>query len=254
MEIITPIRLVPDLVEELKIDDQGCGLDPDWLRLQLNEFDNHAIEQAVLLKERGLGRVTVMALESESTEDVLYSAAARGADRLLKLSGDFSGGLSSHVLASSLAPIIKGLNPGLVLTGVQAHNDLDGALGPLLAEYLGFPYVGYVARVTLTDGHAAVRKEFSGGLIAELEVDLPAVLGIQAAEQPPRYIAFSKVRQAMKEACIEEQPLTILSTDGKATLKRMYQPEKGQRARMLEGEANEIADQLVDVLSSLGAF
>ncbi|NIS82789.1 MAG: electron transfer flavoprotein subunit beta, partial [Anaerolineales bacterium] len=64
--------------------------------------------------------------------------------------------------------------------------------------YLGMPFVGYVSGVSTTDGKLTVRKEYPGGLIAEMEVTTPAVLGIQAAEQPPRYVAISKVRQAMK--------------------------------------------------------
>jgi electron transfer flavoprotein beta subunit len=35
------------------------------------------------------------------------------------------------------------------------------------------------------------------------EVELPAVLGIQSAEKPPRYVPFAKVRAVMKSAKIE---------------------------------------------------
>jgi electron transfer flavoprotein beta subunit len=52
MNIIVPIKMVPDLVEELSIDPSGAALDTAWMRLILNEFDDHAIEQAILLKER----------------------------------------------------------------------------------------------------------------------------------------------------------------------------------------------------------
>ncbi len=59
--------------------------------------------------------------------------------------------------------------------------------------------------VSLGEGKSRVRKEYPGGLIAEMDVTLPAVLGIQAAEQPPRYVAVSKVRQMMKTSTIEER-------------------------------------------------
>jgi electron transfer flavoprotein beta subunit len=52
MNITAVLKLVPDLVEELEIDDKGTGLDMDWLRLIINEFDDHAVEEAILLKER----------------------------------------------------------------------------------------------------------------------------------------------------------------------------------------------------------
>ena len=47
MNIVVPVKLVPDLVEELTIDDSGTALDTEWLRMIINEFDDHAIEQAV---------------------------------------------------------------------------------------------------------------------------------------------------------------------------------------------------------------
>lgn len=259
MKILVPVKLVPDLVEELEIDESGTALDTTWLRLILSEFDDHAIEQAVLLKERGGGQVTVVAPEAEGVDDVLYNAAARGADRLIKLSGDL-GRANNHVLARLFAAVARAQHPDLILTGVQAHNDLDGPMDPLLAEHLGLPYVGYVAGVELLDGKVVARKEYSGGLVAEMEVALPAVLGIQAAEQPPRYVAISKVRQAMASAEIQEQQvLSLLTADelepvGGPTVERMFQPEVGERAQILEGDEDEVADRLVEIFRELGVL
>ena len=254
MDILVPVKLVPDLVEELVIDESGTVLDTTWLRLILSEFDDHAIEQAILLKEGGGGRVTVIAPGVEGADDVLYTAAAKGADRLIKLVDDFESGVNNHALARALSAVLRELEPDLVLTGVQAHNDLDGPMGPLLAGLLDMPYVGYVAGVTICDGGAIVRKEYPGGLLAEMEVTLPAVLGIQAAEQPPRYVAFSRIRQAMRAATIGEWPVEGLDLSGGPTAVRLYQPEAGERATIIEGEVEEIAARLADVFRAAGVL
>jgi electron transfer flavoprotein beta subunit len=254
MNIIVPVKLVPDLVEEIKVDDQGASFDLDWLRLKINEFDDHAIEQAILLKESGAGQVIVIALDGDGAEDALFTAAAKGADQIIKLTGDFPPLVSNHALASWLAPLIKSLHPGLILTGVQAHNDLDGPLGPLLAEHLGIPYVGYVADVRPGESEVEVRKEFPGGLSAELEVYLPAVLGIQAAQQPPRYIAFSKIRQAMKTVTLEERPVPDVFPGDEITVRRLYQPESAAKAEMIPGDADEVASRLVDIFVEAGVL
>jgi electron transfer flavoprotein beta subunit len=253
MKIAVPIKFVPDLVEELTIDPSGAALDTTWLRLIINEFDDHAVEQAILLKERGGGSVTVIGIESEGVDDFLFTAAAKGADQLIKLSGDFSD-INNHALAHAYADVLKELQPDLVLTGVQAHNDIDGSIGPLMAENLGAPYVGYVSGVTVSGDHAVVRKEYSGGLIAELEVKLPAVVGIQAAEQPPRYVAYSKIRQVMGTAKIEERAVTSLDQSGGTPISRMFQPEVTERATMLEGGVDEVADKLVSIFKELGTL
>jgi electron transfer flavoprotein beta subunit len=254
MNIVITVKLVPDLVEELEIDDSGTALDTTWLRLIINEFDDHAIEQAILLKERGGGQVTVVAPDLEGTDDMLYAAAARGADRSIKLIGDFEEEVSNHALARALAPVVKELQPDLVLTGVQAHNDLDGSVGPLLAEQLGMPYVGYIAGVTAGDGKSTARKEYPGGLIAEMEVTLPAVLGIQAADNPPRYVPISKIRQAMKSVTIEEMEAAELDPSGAPSVGRMFQPEVGERATMIEGDEEEIAARLIEIFKEAGVL
>jgi electron transfer flavoprotein beta subunit len=254
MNIVVPIKLVPDLIEELEIDESGTALDTSWLRMIINEFDDHAIEQAILLKERGGGQVAVVAPDAEGVDDALFAAAARGADQLIKLTGDFEEGVNNHALARVLTTVLEGLQPDLVLVGVQAHNDLDGSVGPLLAEYLGMPYVGYVAGVTTSGGKAIARKEYPGGLVAEMEVTLPAVLGIQAAEEPPRYVAISKIRQAMKSATIDEQETAELDFSGGPTVSRMFQPEVGERATMIEGDEEEIAARLVEIFEEAGVL
>jgi len=141
-----------------------------------------------------------------------------------------------------------------VLTGVQANNDLDGPLGPTLAECLGMPYVGYISGVTVSDGKVTARKEYPGGLIAEMEVKLPAVLGIQAAEQPPRYVAVSKVRMVMKTAAIEERAADALDPSGGPAVGRMFQPEAAVHAEMITGSPDEVADKLVSIFKEAGVL
>jgi electron transfer flavoprotein beta subunit len=253
MNIIVPIKMVPDLVEELSIDPGGAALDTAWMRLILNEFDDHAIEQASLLKERVGGQVTVIAPDAPDVDDVLFTAAAKGADRLIKLIG-YSDSLNSHAIARAFTPIIKANIPDLILTGVQAHNDLDGQVGPLLAENLSMPYVGYVSAVRVENRMAIVTKEYPGGLLAEFLVELPAVLGVQASDEPPRYVAFSKVRQAMQTVSIEEQDIGKIDLSGSATISRMFQPEVGERAEMLTGDAGEVATRLVKIMQEHGVL
>jgi electron transfer flavoprotein beta subunit len=253
-KIVALVKMVPDLVEELEINDDGTGLDRDWLRLIINEFDNHATEQAILLKERDGGEVTVIAPEAEGVEDMLFTIAAKGADHVIKLAGDFEEGTNNHALARAFAESAKAYQPDLILTGVQANDDLDGPVGPLVAEHLGMPYVGYISGVTIEDGKAIVRKEYPGGLIAEMEVTLPAVLGIQAGEEPPRYVAISKVRQMMKTTEIEEQEVPDLDSSGGPTVSRMYLPEAAERAEMIEGDEDEIAAKLVEIFKEAGAL
>ncbi|MCL4396510.1 MAG: electron transfer flavoprotein subunit beta/FixA family protein [Chloroflexi bacterium] len=254
MNIVVPIKLVPDLVEELTVDAEGACLDADSIRLKLNEFDDHALEQAILLKEKGDGEVTVIAIDADGVDEALYAAAAKGADRLIKLLGTFGEAMSNHALARIIANAIEPLRPELILTGVQAHNDLDGSVGPQLAEHFGMPYVGYVSGVAVADGAVQARKEYPGGLIAQMVVTLPAVIGIQAAEKPPRYVPISKIRQTTKTAKIETRPAAEPEAIGARPVTRMFQPEPAERATMIEGDTDRVATRLVEILQAEGVL
>jgi electron transfer flavoprotein beta subunit len=254
MNIVVLVKLVPDLVEEIEIDSSGTAVDTTFMRLMLNEFDEHAIEQAMLLSSRVNGQVTVIAPDYDGADDVLFTAVAKGADRIIKLMGDFEGEVNSHALARSFHALLQDLSADLILTGVQAHDSLDGPVGALVAAEADLPYVGYVSGVSLEDNKCSVKKEYPGGLIAEMEVELPAVLGIQAAEEPPRYIAISKIRQAMKVATIEEVESVDLDTSGGPFISRMYLRESGERATMLEGDEGQVATQIVEIFKERGIF
>jgi electron transfer flavoprotein beta subunit len=248
MKIVVVVKLVPDLVEEIEIDGDGKTVDTTFMRLIINEPDDHALEQAIILKEREGGEVTVVGPSVEDIDGVLFTAAAKGTDLQIKLDGEFNIEVNNHALARAFAAAVSEVQPDMILTGVQAHNDMDGALGPLMAEYLEMPYIGYVSGVAMEGETCIVHKEFPGGLIGEMQVNLPAVLGIQSAESPPRYVAVSKVRQAMKTVSLDEQTSPALDHSGGSTVSRMFQPESGERAEMIDGDIDSIAERLVEIL------
>jgi len=255
MDIVVLIKFVPDLVEDLEIDSSTHLLDRGFLRLMPNELDDHALEEALLLKERHGGKVTVLTLDSGDVDETLFTAVAKGADRVVKITGEgFDQGVSSQRMAAIFASALADLPHGLILTGTQAVDDLDGFVGALLAERMGLPYVGYVTKVVATDGKLVAQKEYPGGLNAVIEVDGPAVLGIQAAEKPPRYVVTAKVMEAMKTAKIDEMEAGEVAVEGELPVSAMALPESGAQAEMIEGGVAQVAEKLVRLLRDRGAI
>jgi len=256
MKIVVILKMVPDVVEELEIAEDGKSLDSEWLRTILSEPCGHALEQAVLMKEKHGATVTVVALEADEIDNELYNGLAKGADRVVKIRGDFTD-LSSPTCANLLASIdeLTADPETLIFTGSYAINDLEGELGPYIANRLSLPYVGVVTSVHPGESSDRVEviKEFAGGLRGEFEVQLPAVLGIQSAETPPRYVPVSKVRAAMKEGGIEEKDPDGAGNGATAlAIERMYKPETTDRAEMLEGSPEEVAEKLAGLLEEQG--
>ena len=252
MNIIVAIKHVPSLADELELNDEGTNLDYDMIDFTLSEWDEQAIEEAVLVKEASGGTVTVVGIDIiEELDSVLHTALAKGADTAVKIVGDFEPPLESRTQARILAEAIAGMSPDLVLTGVQAVDDLNGQIGPMLAAHLEMPYVGVVVGVKVNDGTAVVEKEYAGGITAEFEVDLPMVVGIQAASQPPRYAPVSKIRQMAKTAEIEEIETDEEGDDG-PEIRQMAKPVSAGHAKMLEGEPEDVAQKIIELIQERG--
>ncbi len=253
MTIAVIIEQVPDVVEELAIAPTGTELDRDTVSYVLNEYDDHALEEALLLAETTGDEVVVVGIDTTGELDqALYTALAKGAHRAVKLVGDFEGiWLRTPVAAQLLAPVVQELAPRVVFTGVQAPDDLDGQLAPTLAALLDWPHASVVVETALHDGRLRVHKELWGGMTLVLALDLPAVVGVQAARQAPRYVPVSRVRQVMREATIEEREVE-LPPEAAVEVARLHLPEVSGGAELLSGSPAEIADRIVELLRARG--
>lgn len=252
MNLFVLLKTVPDTVEELTVAADGKSLDAEWLRYKLSDSDEHALEQALLLKEKSGGQITVVALDAPEMDDALFTALAKGADRAVKLTGEV-GEVRSLAAARLLADHLKGsgaLTPdALILLRGQSIDDLEGEIGPFLADLLGLPFLSVVTGVAAEGEQLAVVKEFSGGLRGEFRVPLPAILGIQSAEKPPRYVPIAKVRAAAKSAKIETVDVAAPEAPGRYDIEKLYAPVVAGRAEMLEGTPDEVADRLLQLLA-----
>jgi electron transfer flavoprotein beta subunit len=253
MNIFALVKLVPDTVEELEIGGDGKSLDAEVLRFKPNDPDEHAVEQAILLKEKHGGTVTVVALDSPEVDDILFTGLAKGADRAVKLTGDLAS-VQSFAAAKLLAGFLQ--PPGatlaadtLILLRSQSIDDLEGEVGPYLAELLGLPYACVVTRLTPEGNMLGITREFAGGLRGDFTLPLPAVVGIQSAEKPPRYVPIAKVRAMMKTGKVETIDVGVPESTARVAVERMYKPEAAGRAQILEGAPEEVADRIVEVLA-----
>jgi electron transfer flavoprotein beta subunit len=254
MKIAVVVRQVPDLIEPVEIAASEKTVDLASATFRANEADDFALEQAILLKEAGGGTVTVVALAFGDVENTLYTAAAKGADRLITIPYDADLPPAPKEAAAAYAQVIRALAADLVLVGSYAHDELESTLGPLLAGELGLPFVGVVRGVRpAADGATAtVFKEFPAAALAKMTVKLPALLGILGADQPPRYVPVSRIRASMKTAKIEEEEAALPAPASAVTVQRLYHPAAGQRAEILAGSAEEIGRKIAGILKEKG--
>jgi electron transfer flavoprotein beta subunit len=251
MHVMVVLRLVPDTAEEFELAANGKDIDREWIGFKLNEFDDHALEEAVLLKERNGAKVTAVAFEGEGIDRLLQTALARGADNVAKIAHDVPPPVPAPTAAQILAAAAKSIDCDLILTGVQTGEDLFGQLAPSLGAVLDWPQVSAVSSVKIDNGTMLVQQEYSGGFTAIHSVRTPAVLGIQTASAPPRYVSGSKLREVLS-AKVQSLHLDVQVSPLAAGVVGFSFPESSAKAEMIDGEAGFVAERLAAFLRERG--
>jgi electron transfer flavoprotein beta subunit len=254
MNIAVALRLMPKVGDELEVDESGTDIDRELVEMVINEFDDQALEEAVLLKEAAGATVTAVGLREDGIDEALHLAYARGADRLVAVEAGEIDRYDSRRAALAFAEAFRELSPDLVLTGVQTPYDAFGQAAPYLAAALGWPQANVVVGIGLEDGRARVRQEYAGGRLAVLDLELPAVIGVQSASSPPRYVAMARLRQAMTEASTETLEVGVEAPGPSPTLVSLVRPAPQAQATMLDDDPERAAAQIIEVLRERGAL
>ncbi|MEZ3116844.1 electron transfer flavoprotein subunit beta/FixA family protein [Halobaculum sp. MBLA0147] len=259
MKVLVTVKEVAEAADDFEI--EGDDIGEQYLEYDLNEWDDYAVEAAVQLQEEGDDVETVaVTIGPERSEETIRMALAKGVDRAVRVWDDDVAGaeLDVEARAELLAAVAEEEEPDLILSGVQANDTGFGATGVALAERLGFEWAAVVNHLDMEAGDpvAAVRRELEGGVEELTEVDLPAVLTIQTGINEPRYASLRGIRQAQSK---EIAPKTLddlgLGPDIVETPIRrtaMYEPESESDATYFEGDADEQAAALADLLREKG--
>lgn len=256
MEIVVCVKRVPMTQEvDLEIDAQKKDVKKDALAYVINEWDNYAIEEAILLKEKFGGTVTALTVGTEDDEEVLRRCLAMGADKAIRVEpGDAP--LDPFVISRILAAVIQGMKCDLVFTGVQTDDLNEGAVGIMLAERLGLGHAAVVTRVEPQDGEVAIRVELEGGTDEVSKVKLPALLSIQTGINVPRYVSIMGIRKAAKKELnvvpLQELGLPADDLSPRTIVEELFPPPETAGAQIIEGDPAAVAEEILKIIKEKG--
>lgn len=258
MKIVVPVKQVAALDDEFELLDDGAGVDPDFIELDLNEWDAFSLEAALQLREStgGDGEVVVVTVGDDEADEALLGCLARGADRALRIWDQSLADADPLAVAKVLAAAVGREEPDLVLCGVQSSDAVNGATGVALAGYLDMPHVAVVKQLDYdaSQSSATVKRELEGGLVEILRIRTPALLTIQTGINEPRYANLRAIKQA------REKPLEVTTPDelgvdsGAAAAaagsrrRELRHPERGEGAEMIDGSPAEVAARIVEIV------
>jgi len=252
-KILVAVKHVGILGDDFQINEGEQGLSSGSFDYKINEWDESAMEMALLLSEK-LGECEVVAVTvgDEGADASLRKAMAMGADRGVRIWDESLLNADPITIARGLAGVAKLENPDLFLCGVQSSDLGHGATGTVLAGILGVPHSASVIECDW-DGEAklTLTRELEGGAQQRFRLPAPAVLTVQTGANQPRYATMRMIKQAKKKP-IDTVDGTALD-DGSSgfVVNRVYKPVS-EKAEMLTVGVDEVADFIVEKINEAG--
>jgi electron transfer flavoprotein beta subunit len=256
MKIAVCVKEVPDASAPKRLDPRTFRLDRS-VAGALNEFDTHAIEEGLQLRDKGgEGEVVAVLMGPERAADSLRKALAIGADRAVHVSDDGLAGSDLVATSKALAQALEREGADIVLFGQQA-GDSDGAvLWAAVADRLRLPVISQAASLEAGDGKVKVKRQTEYGYDV-IEAPVPCVVAVSDAINEPRYPSLKGIMGAKKKPQ-ETMSLTDLGLSAEdageaGSRTEVYglsdPPSRGDSQR-IEGDDGAAAEKIVEYLSS----
>ncbi|HOC38358.1 MAG TPA: electron transfer flavoprotein subunit beta/FixA family protein [Thermodesulfobacteriota bacterium] len=242
MNIVVCVKRVPDTETKIRIAGDGKSIDPTGVEFVINPFDEFAVEEAIRIKEKQGGDITVLSLGPADAQTIMRKAYAMGAEKGVHLS-DESGNCDTLAIAKALAAQLKEMPCDVILMGKQAVDLDDSCVGVQVANILNIPVVTRIIKLEFANGKAKVERESDAGTEI-LEVTLPAVFTAEKGLNEPRYPKLMDIMKAKKKPL--DQKNAQLDPPKLQVVKMEYPPARA--AGKIVGEGADAAPALVNLL------
>lgn len=254
MKIVVCIKQVPD-TENVKIDPVTKNLDRTNIVGVINPFDKNAIEEAVLLKEKHGGEITVISMGPPQTNESLREALAFGCDNAILLSARELGGADTLATGYTLSQAIEKIGDvDIVLFGSHAVDADTGQTGPIVAENLGYRQITFVSKVEIEDGYVLASRILEDG-VQKVKAKLPVVMTATKELNKPRYATPVNIMRAVRKEITVWNHLDLECDKDRIGLKgsptavtEIYEPKRDNKINMLKGSTEEMTKELVNKL------
>ncbi len=244
MKIIVLAKHAADPESEIHVSADGKGVDEKGLVFDINDWDRYAIEEAIRIKEQHGGEVVVVGVGY--ADDTLRKCLAMGADRAIKIPLD--SGMDSYMTAMAVKEAIADESFDLILAGLMSQDYNNALTGPILAGMLDIPFATAVTSINVEDGKIRVVRELEGGYGEENTLPLPALVTVQSGINEPRYVSIMGIKRAKTK---ELKEISVDAGEGRIEVERVYVPPV-EKAELIEGSPEEIAEKLIGILKDRG--
>jgi electron transfer flavoprotein beta subunit len=257
VKIAVCIKQVPETTE-VKINPETNTLMREGVSSITNPFDEFALEEALLTKEKFGGEIHVLTMGPPQAIEILRNALAVGADKVYLLSDMAFAVADTLATAYTLAKAIEWIGGvDLVICGKQAIDGDTAQVGPGIATRLGFSQLTYVSKVKEIDPankKIVVERMLENG--KELvQASLPALITVMKDINEPRLPSLLGIKKAAKVQIPAITSKDIPVDSNRIGLKgsptwvwKIFTPEARGGGEVLKGELSQVVPLLVEKL------
>jgi electron transfer flavoprotein beta subunit len=241
MNVVACMCRVPDTATRIRIAASGTSIDPEGVQYVINPYDEFAVEEAIKLKEKAGGKVTLVTVGAADAQKDIRACLAKGCDDAVHVVP--ASPLDSLQVAKLLAAEIGALKADAVFCGKQAVDDDSAAVGPMLAALLKLPCVTKIAKLEVTGTTFVATREIEGGF-EEVEGSFPCVLTAEKGLNEPRRAGLKEIMGA------KNKPLRTVNaapSAGLTSVTKLELPPDRAGGRIV-GEGKGAVPALVDLL------
>ncbi|MBU2828664.1 MAG: electron transfer flavoprotein subunit beta/FixA family protein [Acidithiobacillus ferriphilus] len=266
MHIVVCIKQVPDSAQ-IRVHPVTNTIMRQGVPAIINPFDVFAIEEALRLKDRFGGRVTVLTMGPPQAEDALRKAIAYGADDVILLTDRAFAGADTLATSFALAQTIRKIGEehpaDLVFTGKQTIDGDTAQVGPGIAKRLGLQLLTYVSAIDALDlqGRTITVQRRSEGGVQVIQTRLPALITMLEGSNQIRFASMDDMFRSARltvpqwnkdRAGIED--VSKIGLKGSPTVvSKIFTPKpRAVKAQMIGADldASGTANAILDILSS----
>lgn len=198
MEIVVLLKQVPDTAALIQIDGDNVSIKTEDVKLVINPYDELAVEEALRIKEKYGGRVTILTAGPETAANNIRTALAMGADEGILISDPALARADPQMTAKVITAALKKLQYDLIIAGSRAVDDDLSYVPSAVAEYLDIPLLSTVIQQEISGGKIQCELTDQDGTVI-VETDLPALMTTQRGLNEPRYPSMPNIMKARKK-------------------------------------------------------
>ena len=265
MKILVCIKQVPDSAQ-IRVHPVTNTIMRQGVPTIINPYDLFSLEEALRLRDKFGGEVTVLTMGPPMASESLRKALAIGADRAVLLTDRFFAGSDTLATTYALAQAIRKIEQtygaqDIVFAGKQTIDGDTAQVGPGVAKRLNLLQLTYVSKIAECDPEKReliVERRSEGG-VQVLKTRLPCLITMLEGSNDVRRGAIDDALRAARAEIVtwsakdaEIADMTKCGLKGSPTVvKKVFAPSpRSERAALVEPQklSADTAEALIDAM------